>query len=191
MEEIDKVRTNGIEQHEREETFRVVEYLTKRLDDTLRHNQVSTRNIYFVNGAILAAIYFTFGRQEFAEQWRFFIAAILSLLLAVVNWLHANFLRNQNSWYGAIDAQIREVFLTINGLPKVWPKALNDFRREFEKKADNDSNKYEKQVSRLLPFGRTYWTYPGIHVVMAVFLFLAFLFFGVAALIAWCRANIY
>lgn len=163
-----------------EGAFRVVEYLTRRLDDTLRHSQVSTRNIYLVNGAVLAAIYFTFERQEFGGGWMFVVAAALSMLLAVVNWLHANFLWNQNSWYGAIDAQVREVFLTLGGVREAWPQGLNDFRRDYQVEADKSAHKFEKWARGALPFRRTFWTYPGIHLVMAAFLFVAAILFLVA-----------
>ncbi len=46
-----------------QQVFKLIEFLTKRLDHTLAQSETSTRHIYLVNGAILAAVYFAFGRD--------------------------------------------------------------------------------------------------------------------------------
>src|SRR5215204_2333715 len=96
-----------------EQIFKLLDFLTKRLDHTLTHTQTSTQHIYLVNGAILAATYFAFG-QKWPLWVSFIIAAGLASLLGVVNWLHANFLNMQSAWYRAIDEEIREVFLKFD-----------------------------------------------------------------------------
>jgi magnesium-transporting ATPase (P-type) len=90
--------------------FKFIEFLTKRLDHTASDTETSTRQIYLVKGTILAAVYFAFGRD-----WRLWVSlivtAFLALVLAILNWFHANFLHVQHAWYRTIHEEIRRVFL--------------------------------------------------------------------------------
>lgn len=89
----EKPETGRAERDER--MFKLVEFLTTRLEHTLNHSQTSTKHIYLVNGAILAAAYFLFGRS--LPLWAACaVTAALALLLCLVNWLHANFLNVQS-----------------------------------------------------------------------------------------------
>ena len=44
--------------------YQLIDYLIKRLEHTISHTQTATKLIYFVNGAILAAVYFEFGKVQ-------------------------------------------------------------------------------------------------------------------------------
>jgi hypothetical protein len=45
--------------------FKLLDFLIKRLEQTLAHNEASTRHIYLINGAILAAVYFAWRHISF------------------------------------------------------------------------------------------------------------------------------
>lgn len=151
------------EEPDQEQVFKLIDHLTKRLDDTLRHSQVSTWNIYAVNGAILAAFYFTF-KQSPLPHWAFGVGGALSLLLAIVNWLHANLLKNQNDWYKTIDSEIYGIFERLD--PRLWPRRLDKARKEI-------APAREGWWRIVYPSPRTSPTYVNIHLVLAGALLLA------------------
>lgn len=159
-----------------EQIFKLLDFLTKRLDHTLTHTQTSTQHIYLVNGAILAAAYFAFDRNW--PLWvSFIIAAVLALLLCLVNWLHANFLNVQNAWYRAIDEEIRKVFLKFDQFDGVWPDHLGIARDRVLQ----EMNRYPT----VLRFRHTHAVYVWIHLVLSIFLFFATVGFIVAAVCSW------
>lgn len=118
----DKPETDRADTARDERMFKLVEFLTTRLEHTLNHSQTSTKHIYLVNAAILAAAYFLFGRNNLPLWVACAVTAALALLLCLVNWLHANFLNVQNAWYRAIDEQIRAIFLKFENFEVIWPE---------------------------------------------------------------------
>jgi len=93
--------------------FKRIDFLIKRLDHTISHTHTSTKHIYLVNGAILAAFYFTIG-GKFDPSFSFRIAGGLFSLLGIVNFLHAILLFNQHTWYRLIDIEIQYVLNNSN-----------------------------------------------------------------------------
>jgi hypothetical protein len=85
-----------------------VEYWLKRLDHTLTHTQTSSRLIYLVDAGVLAFIYFSI-QMAGATRQVIFLAAFPTLLLVLLNLLHARLVGIQHSWYGGIDAKLMEL----------------------------------------------------------------------------------
>lgn len=156
--------------------FKFIEFLTKRLDHTLAHSETSTRHIYLVNGAILAAVYFAFGRD-----WRLsvslLVTAFLAVVLGILNWLHANFLHVQHGWYRTIDEEIRRVFLRFENFGDVWPEHLGLVRDRVL----SQMNAHPK----LLRFRQTHAVYVWIHLMLAMVLWVAAVILGGAAYYMW------
>jgi hypothetical protein len=144
-----------------ERIFKLLDFLINRLDHTLTHTQTSTKHIYLVNGAILAAAYFTFDR-EWPLWVSFSVTAALSAPLCIVNWLHANFLNVQNAWYRAIDEKIRKVFLKFHNFDEVRPDHLG-VARDRVLRAMN-------RCPKVLRFRHTHAVYVWIHLVLSMFL---------------------
>ncbi len=160
-------------QHD-DRVFKLLDFLMKRLEQTLAHNEASTRHIYLINGAILAAVYFAFGQTW--QLWvRFLVAAAFVLLLGIVNWLHANFLHVQHAWYRAIDEEIRMVFLKFKGFEAIWPHHLGEARDRVLKELNRSP--------RLFRFRQTHAVHVCIHVVLAMFLLLMTVVFIVGAVV--------
>ena len=108
-----------------------VEFWMKRLDHTLSHTDSSNKNIYVVDGAVLAAVYF--GLQQFGKAdspaspdrmllvFPFIeptvqlvpgvvhVAAWPVLLLCMLNLLHARLVISQGKWYADIDSRLRHL----------------------------------------------------------------------------------
>ena len=83
-------------------------YWLKRLDHTLTHTQTSSRLIYIVDGAVLALIYFVV--QAFgATRQIVLVMSGSTILLMVLNLLHARLVIIQREHYRAIDAQLRHL----------------------------------------------------------------------------------
>lgn len=156
-----KASTEISAENVQEQRFKLIDYLIKRLEHTISHTQTATKLIYLVNGAILAAVYFEFGKVKPLSA-AFLIGGILTLLLCVVNFLHANFMAVQNAWYSTIDREIRNVFLSFKNLAEIWPKHLGE---QF----DNVLKSYASYY-RLFPFNRTHRIYVWIHLILAIFL---------------------
>jgi hypothetical protein len=111
-----------------------VEYLQKRLEQTLQHSQTATKLIYLVDGAVLGFCYFfikEFGKNPISIG----IAAFSVFVLAILNYLHSGLIGNQQSWYNGIDEQIRNLLSlekishSTNSLPlcpksshKIWQR---------------------------------------------------------------------
>ncbi len=85
-----------------------VEYLQKRLEQTLQHSQTATKLIYLVDGAVLGFCYF-FIKELGKGPFSIGIATFAVLVLAVLNYFHAGLIGNQQSWYNGIDYQIRSL----------------------------------------------------------------------------------
>lgn len=155
-----------------ESKFKLIEFFIKRLEHTIRHTQTATKLIYLVNGAILAAIYFGFGKVK-PISVSFLVAGALLFLLSIVNFLHANLLAVQNAWYRAIDEEIRNVFLKIRGISDVWPEHLGKSR-------DRVLDSYNKFYF-IFPFRRAHGIFVAIHIVVACFILsisLSFFYFA-------------
>jgi len=88
-----------------------VKYWLKRLDHTLTHTQTSSRLIYLVDAAVLAFVYFSV-QMVGATRQVIFLASFPTLLLVVLNLLHARLVGIQHSWYGGIDAKLIELLQT-------------------------------------------------------------------------------
>jgi hypothetical protein len=151
---------DGLTEHK----YKLIDYFIKRLEHTIAHTQTATKLIYLVNGAILAAVYFEFGKVR-PMSAAFLVGGVLTLLLCIVNFLHANFMAIQNAWYRTIDQEIRTVFLSLEGLPELWPKHLGE-------SLDDVLRTYETNY-RIFLFKRTHQIYVWLHLVVALFLLLA------------------
>lgn len=81
------------------------DYWHKRLDHTLQHTQTATRLIYIADGAVLGFCYFWIQALDFS-RYAIGTATLPVFLLAVMNYFHACFITNQNSWYNGIDAKL-------------------------------------------------------------------------------------
>ena len=152
---------------DQEQRFKLIDFLIKRLDHTITYTQTITRLIYVVNGAILAAVYFGFGKVQ-PFSYACFAAGVLIFLLFIINLFHANFLHIQHTWYRTIDQEIRKVFLGFKDFKKVWPKHLGECHDEVLKEY--------KGWNRLFFFRKTQSIYVWIHLMVAIFL----LFFSLA-----------
>lgn len=84
------------------------DYWSKRLDHTLTHTQTSSRLIYFVDGAVLALVYFviqTFG----ATRPLVGFASLPVFVLFLLNAMHALLIGTQAWWYHNLDAQLATI----------------------------------------------------------------------------------
>lgn len=147
-----------------DQRFKLIEYFIKRLEHTISHTQTATKLIYLVNGAILAAVYFEFGKVKPLSA-AFLVGGILILLLSIINFFHANFRAVQNAWYSTIDREIRNVFLKFEDMIEVWPKHLGE---QFD-----EVLKSYKSFYGFFPFNRSHRIYVAIHLTLAIFLFLS------------------
>ena len=139
--------------------FKLIDYLIKRLEHTISHTQTATKLIYLINGAILAAVYFEFGKVKPISA-AFLVAGILTLLLCIVNFFHANFMAIQNAWYRTIDQEIRNVFINTEDINKLWPKHLGE-------SLDETLKSYKGYYCFFL-FNRTHLIYVWIHLILAI-----------------------
>ena len=102
--------TNGSSETNNEILKLKVEYLQKRLEQTLQHSQAATKLIYLVDGAVLGFCYFII--KEFDKNpISLSLAAFLVIILAILNYLHAGLIGNQQSWYNGIDIQVRKLLM--------------------------------------------------------------------------------
>jgi len=148
-----------------EQRFKLIDFLIKRLDHTIKYNATVTRLIYVVNGAILSTVYFGFEKVQPVSH-AYFVTGVLFLLLFIINLFHANFLHIQHVWYRTIDQEIRKVFLGFKDFEKIWPKHLGICHDEVLKE------KEYKGLNRLFFFRKTQLIYVWIHLVVAFFLLL-------------------
>lgn len=177
-ENISEIKTHD------ERVFKLLDFLLKRLEQTLGHSQTSTRHIYLVNGAILAAFYFVFN-TDLPLNIQFLIAACLSFLLAIVNWIHANFLHVQHSAFRAFDEEIRRIFLQFDGFRDLWPEHIGEVRDRILD--DIARNRF------FYPFRRTHSIYVTLHVVLAVFLLVVsavFIFLTFKPSVKWDSVSV-
>ena len=85
-----------------------VGFWSKRLDHTLTHTQTSSRLIYFVDGAVLALLYFAIQTLG-STRSVIFLLSFPTGVLAVLNILHARLISLQHYWYGGIEARLRKL----------------------------------------------------------------------------------
>jgi len=85
-----------------------IDYLKMRLEQTLTHLQIASKQIYLIDGAVLAFGYFVVNAFGFTKPIAFFLGT-LSLLLAILNYIHAQFISTQSHWYRQNDKRIREL----------------------------------------------------------------------------------
>lgn len=157
-----------------EHQYKLIDYFIKRLEHTITHTQTATKLIYLINAAILAAVYFEFGKVKPISA-AFLVGGILTLLLCIINFLHANFMAIQNAWYRTIDQEIRKVFLTLEGLEELWPKHLGESLDEVLETYDTNY--------RVFRFKRTHRIYVWLHLIVAIFL----LIFSLAFFYMWLK----
>lgn len=85
-----------------------LEYWTKRLDHALNHMLTASKLIYLVDGAVLALIYFIADRFAYTRQFALAVFLVF-LILAIINYLHSEFLRIQNHNYQIINKRILKI----------------------------------------------------------------------------------
>lgn len=85
-----------------------IDYLTIRLEQTLTHLQIASKQIYLLDGAVLAFAYFVVNAFGFTKPIAFFLGT-LSVMLAVLNYIHTQFISTQSHWYRQNDKRIREL----------------------------------------------------------------------------------
>ncbi len=173
MDEISSVSSTPDEKL-KEDKYKLIDYLIKRLEHTITHTQTATKLIYLVNGAILAAVYFEFGKVQPISA-AFLVGGVLTLLLCIVNFLHANFMAIQNAWYRTIDQEIRKVFLSLKGLEGLWSKHLGESLNEVLEEYDTNYC--------IFRFKRTHKIYVWLHLIVAIFL----LIFSLAFFCMWLK----
>lgn len=83
------------------------EYYKIRMEHTLQHLQQATRLIYFISGATIAMFYFVIDKMKDTPSQKAFGVGIL-LLLALVNAIHAMFIRVQADWYKRFERALAE-----------------------------------------------------------------------------------
>ncbi len=157
-----------------EDTFKFLEFLITRLNHIISWTQNATKLIYAVNGAILASVYFGFGKIP-STYYIFLGGGVLALHLAAINYLHANFLKIHYTWYKATELEIRNLFSTMD-----LPTEVQSFDVG---KVQGDLFASDKAAKRIFLFRRTHATYMWLHAFVAGFLMLcSVLFFVLAAL---------
>lgn len=85
---------------------KALEYLYHRLRHTLDHTIFATKNLYLVNGALLALIYFILGSGLSLKLALASVAGVLALL-GVINLFHAKLFRYQGTWYYVVEREIQ------------------------------------------------------------------------------------
>jgi hypothetical protein len=107
-------------------TDKKITYLSKRIEITINHLQVASKQIYIIDGAILGFGYFITKNLSGNKMFYLFLFA-LALLLSIINFLHSRFVIIQSHWFRQNDIRIRELleepnatnpkpFLCIKGL---------------------------------------------------------------------------
>ncbi len=92
---------------DREQTKMRVDYWTKRLDHTLTHTQTASQLIYLIDGAVLALLYFAVGQLDISRTV-ILLSTFPVVVLAIINYLHSEFVRVQHHWYRNIDNKLIE-----------------------------------------------------------------------------------
>lgn len=156
-----------------EERMKYADFLLTRLEQIITWTQNSTKLVYLVNGAILAAIYFGIGKvQPLAHA--LYAAAFLALLLAVVNYLHANFLQSHYAWYKVTEAELWSYFSSLGVRDESAAEQMDRRHKEYFR-ADT-------WLRRLFLFRRSHSTFVWMHVAVSAFcLVLAMVFVVLAA----------
>jgi hypothetical protein len=85
-----------------------VEYLKTRFDHTITHLHVTNKQIYLIDGAVLTFSYFLITGFGLTKSIALFLA-VLSFILAGINFLHSRFILTQQHWYREIDIRIRKL----------------------------------------------------------------------------------
>lgn len=84
-----------------------LEFWTKRLDHTLMHTQALSQLIYALDGALLTTLAVVIEKLR-PSGWSALSLAAPVLFLALLHHYHAELIKHQGKWYGAIDERIRE-----------------------------------------------------------------------------------
>ncbi len=85
-----------------------VEYWKTRLEHTLSYTQAAAKQIYLIDGAALAFIYFTVTSLNFSPSIAWFLAT-LTLVLSSINYVHSQFLVSQQHWYNTCRSNWRHL----------------------------------------------------------------------------------
>jgi hypothetical protein len=99
-----------------------VEYWTMRHSNTAASTESSSRLMYYIDGAVLALVYFVIDKLGAGRQ----IILVMSFpmfVLAIINYLHSEFIFIQHNWQKNIDKRL----LDILGEPEVRPSAIKGF----------------------------------------------------------------
>ncbi len=80
------------------------EYFKNRLEHTVGFTHQATKNIYLVNGAVLAMTYFVSEHgSQVDDEVRRYGPSLLLFVLAIINLAHAGLLLFQAYWYRILD----------------------------------------------------------------------------------------
>ena len=85
-----------------------VEYWTTRSNQTLSHTDSSSRLIYVIDGAVLALVYFAINTLG-PSRSVILLMSFPVFMLAVINYLHSEFIRIQHHWTNNIDKRLLEL----------------------------------------------------------------------------------
>lgn len=157
---------------EQDEKFKYIDFLMTRLEQIIGWTQNATKLIYLVNGAILAAIYFSFKRINPISN-SFIVAGVLCLVLSLVNYLHANFLQSHYAWYKATEEEVRRVFSTMSFMTGSPPHDLLESHERYFKS--------DKFIPCFFWLRHTHSTYVWIHLIIAIVLIICSIVFFVMA----------
>lgn len=99
------------------------EYLLQRLQNTIDYSQFTTKNLYFVNGALLTLVYFASEKSKFESEELVLVWGWVFAVIAVLNMFHCRILRSQGTWYYVIEKTVQERLALSTRSPKkidVW-----------------------------------------------------------------------
>jgi hypothetical protein len=82
-----------------------LEYWQKRLEHTQNYTQSASKQIYLIDGAVLAFIYFIITTLGLSRPVALFILTVV-FVLACLNFLHSRFIKVQQHWYLQIDQHL-------------------------------------------------------------------------------------
>lgn len=85
-----------------------IEYWEKRLESTSTSSHSTTQLIYLVDGAVLALVYFMIEKMG-ATRSVIGLASFPMLVLAIINYLHSEFVRIQHHWTTNIDKRLLDL----------------------------------------------------------------------------------
>ena len=85
-----------------------VEYWTTRHSNTYASTVSSSRLVYYIDGAVLALMYFVIDKLGGGRQI-ILVMSFPKLVLAIINYLHSEFIQIQHNWLMNIDKRLLEI----------------------------------------------------------------------------------